>query len=417
MSFKGIVFTVIFTLISNTVLAASFDCTKASPGMEKEICANAQLSKADEDLANYYFKLKNSLDKKRSEELLREQRDWLEQRSQHCKSDYVTCLIKLYNNRIDALRIRYENIVPSKLGNSSELQGMRGTCGFADVKFPDEYVIYAAGWYSGRILDAQIDQSGHEATRFDIIVNSPGKPVILILGAYEPSIWNIGWTKETNILAAVATGYHRQAVIGLPKDTPILISTSENGRLCGYIYPDGKNQKQIDEFSNKLFNKPTNALYLVGGGKAVLGSFLKPDEQLFSSADVTIENLIDKKAPLAGPAGLKNALKKGFLRLATQDDRDTWIMLKTKDVYKKSPTKKHDPYCAGIIPIVPASADNFYVILKPFHLPKGLYGGLSSHFFLPKGVPFPEGDLGHSELYDFNTMKCHGPICEQSDCH
>lgn len=45
----------------------------------------------------------------------------------------------------------------------------------------------------GRELSFQIDQSGHQATQFDITVNSPEQPVALILGAYEPTVWNIGW--------------------------------------------------------------------------------------------------------------------------------------------------------------------------------------------------------------------------------
>lgn len=413
MLLKRIVFTVVFVLTSHSLFAASFNCSKATPGMEQEICADTQLSKADENLAKYYLKLKNSLDKKRSKGLLREQRVWLKQRSNLCKSGDVSCLKKLYSDRINVLRSKYENLVPFTLGDSYDFYGLRGTCGFADVKFPEEFVIYAAGWYAGRKLDIQIDQSGSEATRFDIIVNSPDKPVVLILGAYEPSIWNISWTKETVILAVVATGYRRQAVIGLPKDTPVLISSADNGGLCGHVYPDGKNQKQIDEFSNKLFNKPPNMVYLVGGGKSVLGSPLKQNEQLFSSADITIENIIDKKSPLAGPAGLKEALRKGILRVATQDDRETWIRLKTRDVYKKSNKKDQDPVTAGIQPITPASPDEFYVILKPFHMPNGLHGGLAADFFLLKGVPYPTGDIGSCHIYDFNTMKCHGPVCDQ----
>ena len=414
MLFKGIVFAIFLVLINNAALAASFDCKKASSSIEEEICSDVQISKADDNLANYYLKLMNSLDKKRARELLHEQREWLRQRNILCAARDLLCLRKLYNDRISVLRTRYENIVPFELDNSNGFQGMRGTCEFNDVKFPAEYSIYAAGWYAGRELDVQIDQSGEEAGRFDIIVNSPGKPVVLILGAYEPSIWNIGWTKETVILAVVATGYHRQAVAGIPKDTPILISTSSNGGLCGNIYPNGQNQKKIDGFSNRLFGKPTDKIYLVGAGKAILGLPLKPEEQFVTSADVTIESFIDRKAPLAGAAGLKDALRKGLLRLATQYDREEWIIEKAKEVYTKSRKQPKNPFCAGIVPLRPARADESYTILKPFRLPKGLSGGT---FFLLKGVPFPEGDLGGCELYDFNTMKCHGYYCNQPDCY
>jgi hypothetical protein len=52
------------------------------------------------------------------------------------------------------------------------------------------------------------------------------------------------------------------------------------------------------------------------------------------------------------------------------------------------------------------------VVLKPFRLPPGLYGAHSATFFVPKGVPRPTGELGHSVLYDFNTLTCAGTFCE-----
>ena len=44
---------------------------------------------------------------------------------------------------------------------------------------------------------------------------------MLILADHKPSIWDIGWTEDTEIIGVFATGYHRQAVAGLPKETPI----------------------------------------------------------------------------------------------------------------------------------------------------------------------------------------------------
>ena len=52
-----------------------------------------------------------------------------------------------------------------------------------------------------------------------------------------------------------------------------------------------------------------------------------------------------------------------------------------------------------------------YVVLKPWTFPAGLYGGNSITVFVEKGVPLPEGNPGHSEVYDFNTMICYGPGC------
>ena len=66
-------------------------------------------------------------------------------------------------------------------------------CAFPDLKLPEKFAVYAAGAYSGRKISFQIDQSGHDGTQIDVAANSPEKPIVLLLGAYEPTIWNIGW--------------------------------------------------------------------------------------------------------------------------------------------------------------------------------------------------------------------------------
>jgi hypothetical protein len=50
-------------------------------------------------------------------------------------------------------------------------------------------------------------------------------------------------------------------------------------------------------------------------------------------------------------------------------------------------------------------------VLKPMQFPAGLYGAHSATFFVPKGVPLPTGNAGHSAVLDFNTMNCGGPLC------
>ena len=49
----------------------------------------------------------------------------------------------------------------------------------------------------------------------DVVVNYSSKPVVLMLGAYEPTIWNIKWTPTTHIVALLVSGYRRQAVLAL----------------------------------------------------------------------------------------------------------------------------------------------------------------------------------------------------------
>ena len=46
------------------------------------------------------------------------------------------------------------------------------------------------------------------------------------------------------------------------------------------------------------------------------------------------------------------------------------------------------------------------MVLKAFTFPAGLYGGNLAHFVVPKGVPTPTGNPGHSMVVDLNTITC-----------
>ncbi len=395
----------------------SFNCAVAATALDKAICRDKKLSRIDAVMAKFYQHASERLDSKRSDALRMEQRQWLKSRTEKCAGGDSSCLKKLYEDRIYALWFRYENRVafrvPNRYPEMGFFKGSRGMCGFTGLDPSDRYLVYAAGGYRGRSLNVQIDQSGYKATQFDVAVNSPDKPVVLILGAYEPSIWNVSWTKRTRILAVLATGYHRQAVAGLPDGTPILVSTGDNDGSCGGTYIDNRldnragrvpdPSRTLSPLSKKVFGKPEDKVYFADkNGRIVVGEAIPVGEHLATSQDTLPENFPDKRAALAGEDGLRDAVAKGFIRPATMKDREEWIKRRA-GITPKYPSQ---PWHDGGVPIV---ANHTYVILKPFKIPAG--GGFLAVFYLADGVPFPDGELGHSPLYDFNTMACHGVVC------
>ena len=286
-----------------------------------------------------------------------------------------------------------------------------GRCAFDNLKVPAGMRVYAAGGYSGRALQFQIDQSGHEATQFDIAVNSPGQPVALLLGAYEPTIWNIGWTRGTRIVAVYVSGYHRQAVAGLEKNVPVLNSSHDNKGPCGYFYVGNGRNTELNPQARRLFNQPVDMVFPGDRtGKIVVGDPLGGGADLVTSGATSPESFRDRNAPLAGQAGIDDAVAKGVLRLATTADGDAWVAA------VKAATGPADvPPVAGRGIPGPARPrmHKAYVVLGAFTYPSGLYGAHSVQFFIPRGVPRPSGNPGHSSVYDFNSLACHGPLCGQ----
>ncbi len=291
---------------------------------------------------------------------------------------------------------------------SRQVLARNSVCGFADLKFPERFSIFAAGAYSGRKIAHQIDQSGHEGTQIDVAVNSPDKPVVLMLGAYEPTIWNVGWTPKTRIAAVLVGGYHRQAVAGLERSTPLLNSSYDNKGPCGYFYVTPDSLEKLNPLARRVFGRAVDMVFPATKGKVVIGEPLAKGTALVTSGAITPESFHDRNAPLAGPAGLEDAVRKGLLRKATAADADAW----SEAVLQNMPQRDLPPVAGQGVPRPPKpSLVNGYVVLKRFTYPSGLYGGNLATFLIPKGMTKPEGNPGHSSVYDFNTLKCQGALC------
>lgn len=281
-------------------------------------------------------------------------------------------------------------------------------CGFPGLVLPAKTKSFAAGSYSGRKLDFQIDDSGHQATQIDVAVNHRAEPVVLVLGAYEPTIWNIGWSSDSRIVAVLVSGYHRQVVAGLPKSVPTLVSTYDNKGACGSFYVSADTIAAVNPISQRVYERPVERVYLARDGRVVIGDTLPAGVALVTGNGPTPDSFRNKDAPLAGPAGIEDAVRKGLLREASDADARAWAQAQAA-----LPANRDLPPVQGMdTPAVKTvRLHNAYVVLKPMRMPAGLYGAHSVTLFVPKGIPRPTGPLGHSRILDFNTSSCAGATC------
>lgn len=312
------------------------------------------------------------------------------------------------------------------LGASPALAGQGAApaaagCNFLDRELPADTIVIAAGGYGGRTLAFQIDQTGHEATQFDVAVHAD-KPVALLLGAYEPTIWSIAWTSGTRIVAVYVTGYHRQAVAGLPPGTPLIVSSYDGKGACGSDYiSDSDKLAWINPKARMVFGKAALRVYnKAPGGLLDIVESARAKSAYQSAPDVTPASLRDKNAPLAGNAGLADAVAKGVLRPMTEADIEKVRRHFRAALPRNAAGKPDVPPLAGAARGAPAevsipsiSLERGYVVLKRFVYPAGLYGGNLAYFIVPKGVPAPTGEPGHSTVIDLGkpggcaTQGCH----------
>lgn len=83
---------ILMVVVSAT--AASFDCSRVQTFIEKTVCTNPEISKADETLASLYVNILNQ--SSNSSDLIKEQRIWIKERNS-CKTD--SCILEKYKNR------------------------------------------------------------------------------------------------------------------------------------------------------------------------------------------------------------------------------------------------------------------------------------------------------------------------------
>lgn len=294
---------------------------------------------------------------------------------------------------------------PAARRPESEVQ--TNTCAFPQQTLPAQFKVYAAGAYAGRKLDFQIDDSGNQATQMDIAVNEDSMPVVLMLGAYEPTIWNIGWSPRTKIVAVLVSGYHRQAVAGLSPSVPVINSSYDNKGPCGYFYLSEDNLGRLNPISRQLFGQPVTRAYLVRNGSASVGESIASGYVTNNSRPP--ESFRDRDAPVAGEAGLRDAVAKGLLREARSSDIEAW-----KAAYDAANRRDVPPVSGGSERSSSGGerlVHNGYVVLQAMRIPAGLYGAHSATFIVPRGVPRPTGNPGHSQILDYNTLTCAGATC------
>lgn len=272
-------------------------------------------------------------------------------------------------------------------------------------RLPSDYVLLAGGEYAGRKLGFQIDQSGHEATGFDVVANMPGRSVVLVLGAYEPSVWKISRESRTRIAGVFVTGYHRQRVAGLEAGTPLLNSSYDEQAPCGYAYFSRSNAESMDAHVRRVFGRSAQTYFVASNGKLTLGDGKIPISVVQDGA-ADLDSFRDVDAPLAGQAGLDKLLSDGVLRRAQQSDFVGW-----KRAQRNSQGLPPLSVAGGQDDALPISPTGIYVVQRQMTYPSGLYGAHSAAFIILKGVPRPTGNPGHSAVYDWNTLTCNGALC------
>ena len=129
-------------------------------------------------------------------------------------------------------------------------------------------------------------------------------------------------------------------------------------------------------------------VYPIKNGNLFIGDKTHPDTKLYTSKEVSPESFYNKSLPRAGQDGIDDYIKEGKIRIAKDADYDEFERITGKKGHRRST----------------------YIILDKITIPSNLYGGHSVTFYIKDNIPYPDGRLGHSTLWDFHNMKHQGVL-------
>ena len=275
----------------------------------------------------------------------------------------------------------------------------------------DTFGIEAIGIYRGQeeLVDVELDESGHRVSQAEVVVNIPDKPVVLVLTAYDPTVWRIGATEDTEIAGVMVSGYHGQAVIGLDAGIPLEISThDQKGSFeCFFAYKADKRLLDMVAMLKKSYGRKVDNFYGIQqqtDGVFYLGE--RPDEDdilyfdTYTIADYNLQDMNEGK-PVAGQAAIDVLVEENKLRLATQEDIDGWIEKASEKFNDIDPELRVESRMR---------VGRTYVVLDEVELPNGLYGAHSRSFIIPHDVSMPTGPECHNSFYLMDDGTEAGPI-------
>lgn len=285
------------------------------------------------------------------------------------------------------------------------------TCKFSVplASLPPNAKVYALSDSSGTDLDFQIEGSAKPAMLMEVRINSPSEPVFLLLSAHNPAIWHFSWTKGTKIAAVYISSRHKQIISGLPDGVPLLINNVEEQlSACPPLEMSAAYDKLVanNDLSRHLFNRNIEAVYFPGRNRpavTVLGQPLTGDSPFESAQELDVKKYRAPATLLTGKVGLNEAVDKGLIRVADNEDMRAYKIAEAKakgvpDNLIKNNLKTSENYY-----------DRYYVVLSPdFIIPENTRAA----FYVPEGMPKPKGPCeapahrsSACKIYSYDDLK------------
>jgi|GEM_PF-979037 len=368
----------LFVVLGTPVFADT--CSDKDDIVDFIICNDPELKKQEKYINSTFVEKVNAASKEDSFDILEQL--WLFEKEiqiQKCKTK--DCLKEAYRKRKEKLTtiVAMTSAVKKE---SSKFENL-----------PDDYEVYVIYSYDFTEKVEDIILGEDETNRTDVWVNRPGKNVVLVLSTYEPAIWDIKTTKNTNIIGVTAKGYYPQMVRGVPETTQVLLNKggniSEESEMPGVL-------KSLGLYSE-------NATYM--GETITIGKGIDAGNYIFERENVFGEAITEGLLP--GGHGIKQLLQEGKLAQSipavengTLTDTDIEVI----------PYESLNPYDEGVgyrklrdLPLY-IRREHLIMTMQFETLPQGSSGAHAITLLVPKDLR-PAENPEHSRIFLMNKTR------------
>ena len=324
----------------------------------------------------------------------------------------LSCIFANYKARLEYLQNR-------EYQQEYQKEPLPQGCELPD--FPEAQEIYAVQARGSRFLAEFKIDNRKSARKIDLWINRPQKKIVLILSAYNPVVWNLHITPQTEVQAVLAGGSHNQMIRGVSDNM-----FADTGHcLNNYIEGDELRRK-----ARKLgLLEGNERKYYLWDKSYAIGERL--DNQAYEFMPDKTIGLGIPLPLLTGQDGLDQQAENGNLlelnrSLARYLKRDNVVVTETvknpqsrypEDLSGKEPwpcaelpqqyaCKNNGTYIyCGNVPAQYRCRKKSYLMWEQMDkLPEGLNGANAVRIYVPKDLKIPQ-EQGENQFYLLNKTR------------
>ena len=324
----------------------------------------------------------------------------------------LSCIFANYKARLEYLQNR-------EYQQEYQKEPLPQGCELPD--FPEAQEIYAVQARGSRFLAEFKIDNRKSARKIDLWINRPQKKIVLILSAYNPVVWNLHITPQTEVQAVLAGGSHNQMIRGVSDNM-----FADTGHcLNNYIEGDELRRK-----ARKLgLLEGNERKYYLWDKSYAIGERL--DNQAYEFMPDKTIGLGIPLPLLTGQDGLDQQVEYGNLlelnrSLARYLKRDNVVVTETvknpqsrypEDLSGKEPwpcaelpqqyaCKNNGTYIyCGNVPAQYRCRKKSYLMWEQMDkLPEGLNGANAVRIYVPKDLKIPQ-EQGENQFYLLNKTR------------